>query len=289
MSTKNISAHTIRHAVYHACLDVNVSLPRPVAHALCTASLKEKGRAKRLLGMIQRNAAIAQKTKLALCQDTGIVEVFADIGQDVHIDFCGTPYKTFEDIVHAAVRDAYRDGYFRQSVVTPLTRKNTRTNTPAIVHTRCIRGSRIVLHVAPKGFGCENMGAVAMLNPTASLDDIVAFVVEKVKKAGPNPCPPMFLGIGIGGTMGKAAELAKEALIGIKEQVACTREEKKYIEQLRTDILKKTNALGIGTLGMGGKISVLDVAINTHPTHIAGLPVAIAFSCWCNRYKKIVV
>ena len=243
--------------------------------------IKNTHDAKNLMHYIVDNCEIAKAKNLPICQDTGILEVFVKIGRDVFLE------NDLEDFINRATEKAYEDGYFRKSVVSALTRKNTKTNTPAIIHMEFTEGEKVEFAVVPKGFGSENMTILKMFNPTASPTDIVDFIVETVKKAGPNPCPPIFLGIGIGGSSEKAVLLAKKAQCGLLEKI--NEDEKEIVCNMKAEILKRTNALGIGPFGLGGDVSVLDVNINVYPTHIAGLPVAISFACWCNRLKKLVI
>ncbi|MFC1566856.1 fumarate hydratase [bacterium] len=277
---KQISSKIIYQKVFEAVQKSNLILPKKVTMKLDAAYKTEKGLSKRLLGLILENIKIAKNEKLPLCQDTGMLEVFVYIGEDVKV-------KSLDDIINNAAADAYKKSYFRRSVVTPLTRKNNNKNIPAVIHTKIVKGDKLTIYVMPKGFGCENMALLKMFNPTTNLNEIIDFIVEHVKFAGPNPCPPIFLGIGIGGTMEKAAFMSKEALLGIENKT--DKDEKKLIEKMKKDIIHKCNKLNIGTLGFGGKNTVLDININTFPTHIAGLPVAVSISCWCNRFVKVVI
>ncbi|MCP4481948.1 MAG: fumarate hydratase [bacterium] len=238
---------------------------------------------KNLMGYIVENCQVATEKKLPICQDTGILEVFVKIGRNVFLE------GNLENFINKAAAKAYSDGYFRKSVVSALTRENTKTNTPAIIHFEFIDGDNLEFYVVPKGFGAENMTTLKMFNPTASSLDIVDFILQTVKNAGPNPCPPLFLGIGIGGTSEKALLLAKKAQSGLVEIEHVTDEELSVVDSMKSEIIKCGNELWIGPFGLGGEGSVLNVNINVYPTHIAGLPVAVTFGCWCNRLKKLVL
>lgn len=224
------------------------------------------------------NAGIASAEEIPVCQDTGYAVVFLEIGQDVH--FTGG---YIYDAVNEGVRIGYREGYLRKSIVgDPLERKNTGDNTPAVIHTAIIPGDRVWITVAPKGGGSENMSALKMLKPADGVAGIKSFVLDTVKSAGPNPCPPLVIGIGIGGTMEKAALLAKEALLRPLGQ----KHEKPEIATLEEEILSAVNDLGIGPQGLGGRITSLAVHIKTYPAHIASLPVAVNLNCHVARHKS---
>ena len=221
--------------------------------------------------MILDNMQIAKEEQMPLCQDTGMVVVFVDIGQDIHIN------GNLNEAINEGVRDAYLENYFRMSVVNcPLERKPTGDNTPAVIHYNIIEGDKLKISVMPKGFGSENKSALKMLKPSDGIEGIKAFVLETVKKAGRDPCPPIIVGIGIGGTMEKAALLAKQALLS----------EKQFLP-LQKEILDAINNLKIGIAGLGGNLTALDVRILTYPTHIAGLPVAVNISCHVTRHASM--
>ena len=272
----------IEKAVERLCLKANFYLRKDVLQALNRALKQETSlTGKEILKILIENEAIARKEKIPLCQDTGMVIVFLEIGQGVSLKG-----GNIEKAVNRGVSRAYRKGYLRCSVVRdPLIRINTKTNTPAVIHTKIVPGSKIKIHVAPKGFGSENMSGAAMLKPTASQDEIIDYILDVVKKAGGKACPPLILGIGIGGTMEKAAILSKEALLRSID----TLNPKQHLARLERKILKNVNALGIGPMGLGGKTTCLGVNILAYPTHIAGLPIAITICCHSLRGGKAVL
>ena len=237
---------------------------------------------KYVLRMIIKNNKIASKEKMPICQDTGLAVLFVELGQEVHlID------GNFTEAINEGVKDAYQEGYLRKSIVEDpvFERKNTDTNTPAVIYTDIVSGNKIRFLVMPKGFGSENMSAIAMLKPVDGQDRIVKFVVETVKKAGPNPCPPTIIGVGIGGTPDKAMVIAKKA---IARKIGTYNQNEKYAE-MEKEILRKINNLGIGPAGLGGKITTLAVHIDYLPTHIAGLPVAVNICCHVVRHAEGVL
>jgi fumarate hydratase subunit alpha len=227
---------------------------------------------------MEQNAAMARTERLPICQDTGMAVVYAEVGQDVHI-----VGGTLEAAVNAGVRRGYEEGYLRKSVVQdPIRRGNTGDNTPAVLHVRLVEGDRVRLTVAPKGFGSENMSRLAMLTPAQGISGVRAFVVETAKAAGANPCPPMVLGVGIGGTFERVAELAKEALAELREG----EHPDPFYAQLEKELLEEINGLGIGPQGFGGRTTALAVRIKAFPTHIAGLPVAVNVGCHVTRHAS---
>jgi len=236
--------------------------------------------AKEILSQLIQNIKIASTSDMPLCQDTGMAVIFADIGQDVHIEG-----EYIEDCINRAVKDAYKDGSFRMSVLTPIERKNTLTNTPAIIHIRIVKGHNIKISVAPKGFGSENMSQLRMLMPSDGIEGIKSFIIDTVTKAGGNPCPPISLGIGIGGTFELAALNAKRALLRPLGKFS----EDQKTAQLEKELLDKINSLDIGPMGLGGSTTALAVNIIEHPTHIAGLPVAVNIQCHCVRHKETTI
>lgn len=275
---REISSRVIENAVCDLFTKAAVKLPDDVYKALCDSTTTEKnGKAANALCLLCENARVAEATGVPICQDTGLAVVFAEIGQDVHI------HGNFVEAVNNGVKRAYTDGKLRLSVVDPLTRVNTETNTPAIIHTTLTDGDRIKLTAMPKGFGSENMSRIKMFNPTASADDIVAFVTETVRSAGANPCPPTIVGVGIGGTFDYCTHLAKKALcrkVG-EYNPSCAELEKKMLAGI--------NMNGVGAQGFGGTTSCLWVAVETAPTHIAGLPVAVNISCHATRRVEAVI
>lgn len=275
---RTISAKEIENAVCNLFKKAAVKLPSDVYKAMKKAEGEETSdRAASVLCKLCDNARLAEKSGVPICQDTGLAFVFAEIGQDVHID------GDFEKAVNRGVKRAYVGGKLRLSAADPLTRKNTDTNTPAIIYTKLIKGDKIKLTAMPKGFGSENMSALKMFNPTASINDIKFFITETVTKAGANPCPPIIVGVGIGGSFDYSAFLAKKAL---------TRSVGKYSKkhgELEKELLKQINETGIGPGGFGGKTTCLWVAVESAPTHIAGLPVAVNISCHATRHASAVL
>jgi fumarate hydratase subunit alpha len=266
----------IREAVTELCLKANFELRRDILKALKTALKRETSpRAKNLLKALIENAALAKKKHIAICQDTGFVSVFIELGSSVLLSG-----GDLAEAVNRGVEDAYRKGYLRKSIVNdPILRKNTNTNTPSIIHIDIAQGDKVRISVSPKGFGSENKSAIKMFKPTASEKDIIDFITEVVKLAGPDGCPPYILGVGIGGTFDYAAHLSKRALlrpIGFSNR-------KRHFRRLEKDILKAVNSLGIGPMGLGGKTTALGVNVEEFPTHIAGLPVAVTVSCHATR------
>lgn len=275
---KEFKFKQIEEAVYHAINEAACNLNQFTLDKLRLAKEKEKNKlASSILDDIIKNDEIAAKEMIPMCQDTGIVVVFAKIGYDVH--FTCDLYEA----INSGVRKAYNDFYLRKSVANPLTRKNTSDNTPAIVHTEFSKGDTLELRIALKGAGSENMSRLKMLNPTDGIEGISDFVIETVKLAGGRPCPPIFVGIGIGGDFEKSALLAKEAIL---EENANPDLEIKEIEDR---ILKKINSLNIGPMGLGGDTSAFQVFIKTAPCHIASLPVAVNIQCHANRHVKVVL
>ncbi len=235
--------------------------------------------AKEALRQLVENAQIAQQTGMPYCQDTGMAVVFVDLGQDVHVD------GLLPEAVNEGVREAYELGYFRKSVLDPLTRKNTGDNTPAVIHYNIVPGDKLHIAVAPKGFGSENMSRIAMLKPSEGIDGIRAFILDSVKSAGGSPCPPVVLGIGIGGTFELCALMAKKQLLRPVGSVS----EDDTLARMERELKDEINALGIGALGFGGQNYCLAVHIDKYPTHIAGLPVAVNFQCHAARHAYITL
>lgn len=279
---REIDVSKIKDAVRELCLEANFVLQRDVLEALKKAASGEKNpRAKGILKSIIENAKIAKSKRLAICQDTGMVTVFVEVGREVAI--VGGDFK---NAINEGVREAYKKGCLRKSVVEdPLVRNNTNTNTPCIIHTDFVEGDRVKITVSPKGFGSENKSQIRMFKPTDSIEDIKEFVLGAVKQAGPDACPPLVLGIGIGGTFDESAYLAKKALI----RPIDTRNPKRHIAKLEKELLKEINALGIGPMGLGGNTTALGVNILEFPTHIAGLPVAVNVSCHATRSAEKVL
>lgn len=272
---REIKAAAVTEAVAALCIEANAHLPADVEAALAAARAAEPWPlAKHTLGLLEKNLEMADQCALPICQDTGMAVVFAEVGQEVHID------GDFEAAVNEGVRRGYGEGYLRKSIVgDPLRRVNTGDNTPAALHLRLVPGDKLRLTVAPKGFGSENMSRLAMLRPADGVEGVERFVLETVRLAGPNPCPPMVLGVGIGGSFDGVALLAKQALLRPLDKP----NPDGYYTALEKKLLAAVNELGIGPQGFGGKTTALGLAIETAPTHVAGLPVAVNVSCHATR------
>lgn len=272
---RNIDAKVIEDTVARLCIEANLRLPPDVINAIERAEKAEPwGGAKRILSLLGDNVRIASEKTLPVCQDTGMACVFVELGQDVHIE------GDFEQAVNNGVRRGYGEGYLRKSVVCdPLRRVNTGDNTPALVTVKLTRGDKMRITVMPKGFGSENMSALKMLKPADGAEGVKSFVLDTVEKAGANPCPPIIVGVGIGGSFDKAACLAKHALLRPVNEP----NPDEYYAALERELLDKINALGIGPQSFGGKTTALAVLIEAMPTHVAGLPVAVNISCHATR------
>ena len=272
---REIKAAAVTEAVAALCIEANAHLPADVEAALAAARAAEPWPlAKHTLGLLEKNLEMANACALPICQDTGMAVVFAEVGQEVHID------GDFEAAVNEGVRRGYGEGYLRKSIVgDPLRRVNTGDNTPAALHLRLVPCDKLRLTVAPKGFGSENMSRLAMLRPADGVEGVERFVLETVRLAGPNPCPPMVLGVGIGGSFDGVALLAKQALLRPLDRP----NPDGYYAALEKKLLAAVNELGIGPQGFGGKTTALGLAIETAPTHVAGLPVAVNVSCHATR------
>lgn len=272
---RNIDSKVIEDTVARLCIEANLRLPPDVINAIERAEKAEPwDGAKRILSLLGDNVRIASEKTLPVCQDTGMVCVFVELGQDVHIE------GDFEQAVNNGVRRGYGEGYLRKSVVCdPLRRVNTGDNTPALVTVKLTRGDKMRITVMPKGFGSENMSALKMLKPADGVESVRNFVLDTVEKAGANPCPPIIVGVGIGGSFDKAACLAKHALLRPVNEP----NPDEYYAALERELLDKINALGIGPQGFGGKTTALAVLIEAMPTHVAGLPVAVNISCHATR------
>ena len=279
---REIQAAAIEQAVYDLILEASYNIGPDVCEAVRRyrdAEPSPTGRA--VLHQLLENYQIASAERVAICQDTGMCVIFLDIGQDAHI--CGG---LLEDAVNEGVRRGYTDGYLRKSVVRdPIRRGNTGDNTPAVLHVRLVAGDRLRLTVAPKGFGSENMSRLCMLTPAQGLEGVKDFVVETARLAGANPCPPMMLGVGVGGTFERVAELAKEALVELRQRP----HPDPYYDALERELTQRVNALGIGPQGFGGKTTALSVRIKAAPTHIAGLPVAVNVGCHVTRHASAIL
>ena len=278
---REISSALITDAVKRLCIDANYRLSEDVKCALSDSSSREPwAPAKDILSKIIENYNIAERERMPICQDTGAACIFLKVGQDVHIT------GNLTDAINEGVRLGYSEGYLRKSMVSdPLERKNTGDNTPAMIYYDITEGDRVEITVAPKGFGSENMSKIAMLRPSDGVEGVIDFVIKTVEEAGPNPCPPIVVGVGIGGTFDKAAYLSKLALLRPLDE----RNKNEKYASLEKLLLDKINSLGIGPQGFGGKTTALAVNVETLPTHIAGLPVAVNISCHVTRHKTEVI
>lgn len=277
-----INTGEITKAVKEMCMEVNIRLSDDVKNAILRGKEKEESTlGRQILCQLEENMNIAAESKIPICQDTGMTVVFLKVGQDVHFEG-----DYIEDAVNEGIRQGYREGYLRKSVVKdPVDRINTNDNTPGIIHYEFVPGEQVEITVAPKGFGSENMSRLYMLKPADGIEGIKDAILETVRLAGPNACPPIVVGVGIGGTFEKCAFLAKKALtrdLDSSSQIP-------YVKELEDEMLEKINKLGIGPGGLGGKVTALGVNIETYPTHIAGMPVAINICCHVNRHIKRIV
>lgn len=278
---REIKAEQITQTARDLCIEANCHLPEDIKGAIAGCKACEPfAIAKNILDKIEENYQIADMDNVPICQDTGLACVFLEIGQDVHID------GNLKDAVDEGVRRGYTEGFLRKSCVKdPIDRVNTGDNTPAVIYYDIVPGDTLRITVAPKGFGSENMSQIKMLKPSDGLDGVKEFILKVVEDAGPNPCPPIVVGVGIGGTFDKAAFLAKKALM----RPADERNANPFYEELEKEMLEKINALGIGPQGFGGKTTALAVNIETLPTHIAGLPCAVNINCHVTRHKSAVL
>lgn len=279
---REINVELVRDAVRKLSIEANYFLGADIKEALEKAKNEETWKlAEDVLDKIIINSEIACNEEMPMCQDTGMACVFVEIGQDVHL-IGGS----LEDAINEGVRRGYEEGFLRKSVVgDPIRRVNTKDNTPAIIYYDITEGDKIKITLAPKGFGSENMSKIGMLKPSDGLEGVKKFIIDTVKAAGPNPCPPMIIGVGIGGTFDKAAYLAKKALL----RPINIRNKDNFYEDLENELLIKINELGIGPQGFGGRTTALGLNIETYPTHIAGLPVAVNINCHATRHKEVVL
>jgi len=279
---REIQASEITNAVAELCMRANYELPDDVYQALADAAANEESPAGRdVLDQIIENADIARKERVPMCQDTGFAVVFVELGQDVHLTG-----GSLVGAINAGVAKGYSEGLLRNSIVShPLDRENTGDNSPAVIHTDVVPGDKLKITVAPKGGGGENMSGVRMLKPSDGVEGVKKFVVELVKAAGSNPCPPIIIGVGIGGTMEKAAVLAKKALL----RKIGEHDSNPADAALEKELLKLVNDTGIGPAGLGGRITALAVNVETYPCHIASLPVAVNIQCHAARHKEVVL
>lgn len=279
---RTINTDEITKNIKEMCMDVNIRLSDDVRAALLFGKEKEESViGRQILGQLEENMDIAYENQIPICQDTGMTVVFLRIGQDVHIEG-----GFIEDAVNEGIRQGYDEGYLRKSVVgDPLLRENTKDNTPGVIHYEIVPGEQLEITVAPKGFGSENMSRVFMLKPADGIEGVKQVILETVQNAGPNACPPMVIGVGIGGTFEKCALLAKKALTRDLDSHSPI----PYIRELEEEMLEKINTLGIGPGGLGGRITAIGLNIETYPTHIAGLPVAVNICCHVNRHCKRIL
>lgn len=279
---REIHINKIRDSIENLCIEANYNISEDIKNSLINFKEIEDGvLAKDILEKIIINSEISKTEKMPICQDTGMACIFIEIGQDVHI-IGGN----LESAINEGVRRGYEKGYLRKSVVKdPINRINTKDNTPAIINYNIVDGEKIKITIAPKGFGSENMSQIKMLKPSDGLEGVKKFILNVVKEAGPNPCPPMIIGVGIGGTFEKAAYLSKKALL----RPIDIRNNEKFYSDLEEELLEEINKLGIGPQGFGGKTTALGINIETYPTHIAGLPVAVNISCHATRHKEAII
>lgn len=279
---RTIRTELIMDNIKEMCIEANYFLSEDMQEALRVGKENETSLlGKQILEQLEENMQIASDDMIPICQDTGMAVVFLDVGQEVHLEG-----DSLEEAINEGVRRGYEEGYLRKSVVNdPLFRENTKDNTPAVIHINIVPGDQVKITVAPKGFGSENMSRLFMLKPSEGVEGVKEDVIRTVKEAGPNACPPIVVGVGIGGTFEKCAIMAKEALLRrIGENSIFP-----HIAELEKELLEKINCLGIGPGGLGGKTTALAVNINTYPTHIAGLPVAINICCHVNRHVTRII
>lgn len=279
---RELSLFTVKQAVKELCITANKRLPHELEERIAAcAACEECTLPKSIMRTLTDNIEAARELDIPVCQDTGMAVVFAEVGQEIHFTD-----GSFEEAVNEGVAEGYTEGFLRCSVVKdPLRRVNTGNNTPAVLHTRIVQGDKLRLTVAPKGFGSENMSRIKMFTPSATREDIIDFVVETAALAGSNPCPPMVLGVGIGGDFEQCALLAKKALC----RSVAKKNPDEFYSRIEEEMLERVNRLGIGPQGFGGKTTALAVAIEAAPTHIAGLPVAVNVGCHVTRHAEIEI
>ena len=279
---REINVNDIASNIKEMCIEANYFLEDDIKNSLFKAEKEETAEVgKSVLNQLHQNLDIAESEMIPICQDTGMAVVFLDIGQDVH--FVGGD---LTDAVNRGVREGYEEGYLRKSVVEdPVERVNTKDNTPAIIHMNIVPGDKVKITVSPKGFGSENMSRIFMLKPADGLDGIKKAIIETVREAGPNACPPFIVGVGIGGDFEKSAILAKRALTRGLDEESASPYRKPYLDELEKELLEEINKIGLGPAGLGGRKTALGINIETYPTHIAGMPLAINMCCHVNRHK----
>lgn len=275
---REISVDSVTENIKEMCIEANYGLSDDMLECFDNAEkCEESPLGRKIIGQLKENLSIAKNDMIPICQDTGMTVVFMEIGQEVHL-IGGALF----DAVNAGVKSGYEEGFLRKSVVNdPIIRENTKDNTPAVLHTSIVPGDKIKITVAPKGFGSENMSRIFMLKPAEGIEGVKNAILTAVKDAGPNACPPMVVGVGIGGTFEKSAIMAKQALTREKNDDT---DRPEWVKDLEKEMLEKINGLGIGPGGLGGSITAFAVNINTYPTHIAGLPVAVNICCHVNRH-----
>lgn len=276
---RTVSVEDVTRAVKQLCMDACTILGDDVIEALEKArSAEESPVGCEILDRILENAEVARADKIPLCQDTGVAVVFLEIGQEVHVTG-----GSLVEAVHEGVRLGYRDGYLRKSVLHPITRVNTGDNTPAVIHTEIISGESFKITLAPKGFGAENMSRIMMFPPSAGMEGVKDFVVQRIHESGGNPCPPVVVGVGLGGTFEKAALMAKKALL----RPLGTTNPDSVLAELENELLQRINNLGIGPMGLGGRTTALGVHVNAYHTHIASIPCAVNLQCHSSRHREV--
>jgi fumarate hydratase subunit alpha len=278
---RTVKSEEITNSIKEMCIEANHVLSKDMEDVFLNAVSTEKSQlGRQVLCQLQENLKIAGEEMIPICQDTGMAVVFIKVGQDVHIEG-----EDLTDAINRGVSQGYVEGFLRKSIVEPIERINTNDNTPAVIHYEIVSGDKIDITVAPKGFGSENMSRIFMLKPADGLDGVKEAIITTVKEAGPNACPPMVVGVGIGGSFEKCAQMAKHALtrdLSEKPEIA-------YVRELEEEMLLKINHTGIGPGGLGGSVTALSVNIETYPTHIAGLPVAVNICCHVNRHAHRVI
>lgn len=279
---REIPVSEITEAVKKLCISANCNLNSDVYSAIENSKDNEQSPiGKNILSQLLENADLAKENCKPICQDTGMAVIFMEVGQEVH--FTGG---NITDAINEGVRQGYIEGYLRKSVVSdPILRVNTKDNTPAIIHYNIVEGDKVKIDVAPKGFGSENMSKVYMLKPSDGIEGVKNAIIDCIEKAGPNPCPPMVVGVGIGGNFEKCTELAKKALL----RPVGSHSDKEYVKELEKELLERANNLGIGPQGLGGNTTVLGINIETFATHIAGLPLAVNISCHVTRHGQVTI
>ena len=278
---RRIDSSKITEEVKKLCIEGNILLGDDVIKSFEENLEKEESaRGRDVLNILIENAKIAKEKSIPLCQDTGMAVFFVKVGQEVLVEG-----DTLTEAINKGVSEGYNEGYLRKSVVSPLTRINTKDNTPAIIHYEMVKGDKIEIDYAPKGFGSENMSKSKMLKPSDGVEGVKQFILDTVSEAGPNPCPPIVVGVGIGGTLDKCAQIAKKALFRNIGQHS----EDEFIAKLEKEMIVKINNLGIGPQGLGGNTTALAINIETFPTHIAGLPVVVNINCHASRHKSVTI